>query len=215
MAEPSTQEIADAIKQWTIGLHQPPGEVFSRAFWGSEQELRGKYNLYSERTQRFLQWEKQFWGMNLGYTDDASAETARKRARWFVARSTNDTGPIRYGEPVSIGFGTPPSFIRYKHRSDPGIDLDWSSTQVFEWKILGGKLNDAVKVGDRVALYNTKVPAGNEVGDFLIYFDREAGCDIGWTTSSTLIDKLKRRLLEKLGPVARKAVLAAFGLPPL
>jgi hypothetical protein len=50
----------------------------------------------------------------------------------------------------------------------------------------------------------------SEGGEFLIYFDRTVGGDIGWPSSSTLGDQLKALAIKEGVPVAKKAVLAAL-----
>src|SRR3954454_6365694 len=111
---PNRQEIETVIeqyKQWELGggQFQGPQPVFPLAEFreGSDR----LYNLKSFSQRKFLQWEK--WRgptINLGYTDNAEPDTARKVARWFFARKGGADGPITYGETIAMGYGTRPSF---------------------------------------------------------------------------------------------------------
>jgi hypothetical protein len=100
-----------------------------------------------------------------------------------------------------LGNGGDPSFIRYKER-DFGVNLDWSKTPVFEWKILGGEFGDPVQMQDWIALYNEKEK------DCLIFFDRTVGGDIGWPSSTTWGQKLKKVVKEEALDALRKGVFA-------
>ncbi len=181
--------VADYLKQWMFDPNNPPHPLYPKsAFSGPSSR---NYNLKNLQTRRFLQWEHQTVGINLGWTDDATVQTAKKVARWFLTRSTTDRTPLRYGELLGLGNGGNPSFIRYSKRTF-GINLDWSNTPVFEWKILGGPIGQPVNSGKWLALYNQKA------GDCLIHFDRTVGGDIGWPGSQTWFDQL--------GDVLTKAV---------
>ena len=46
------------------------------------------------------------------------------------------SGPLTYGETVTIGNGRKPSFTRYRKR-DVGVNLDWSDQPVLEWNLVG------------------------------------------------------------------------------
>lgn len=143
--------LTKAFRQWMIGANVK-GVVLSKASWNDPSDKN--YNLKGRTTRKFLQYEKQVFGINLGWTDNASATTARKRSKWFFARKGGRQGPIRYGETIAIGWGKSPSFIKYDHRN-VGINLDWSDKPVYEWTILGGKPGTPVRTGrDWVILYN-------------------------------------------------------------
>jgi len=166
---------AGYLKQWRFDPNHPGHRFYAKASFSGP--TRKNTNLKNTMEQRFLQWEHQTFGINLGWTDDASAATAVRVSRWFFTRP-DTTHPIRYGNTVAIGNGGSPSYIRYANRSF-GINLEWSSTPRYEWKLLGGKKGQVVRSGDRLAIYNTvtKQP--------LISFDRTVGADIGWPNSET------------------------------
>ncbi len=125
--------------------------------------------------RKFLQYEKNKYGINIGWTDNASSSTERASRKWRIQRSTNATGPLRYGEKIAIGWiNADKSFIRYKSRKW-GINLVWSEHPVYEWMVLGGKKGTEVPPRyNRVILYNMKhrLP--------IIYVSRNKGGHIGW-----------------------------------
>lgn len=152
------------------------------------------YNLFNNDERRYLQWEKQTWGINIGWTDDATSNTAIKVRRWFFDNRGPDTQPIHYGETIALGNGGDPSFLRYAERT-VGINLKWSDDPVHEWRILGGRIGAPVLTGDSVAIFN------EVANDFFIFFDRSLGGDIGWPTSQTFG--------EQLSDIAKKAAMDA------
>jgi hypothetical protein len=171
---------AGYLKQWRFDPLHPGHLLYAKAsFSGS---ARRTTSLKNTLERRYLQWEHQTFGINLGWTDDESAATAARVSRWFFTRN-DTTHAIRYGDTLAIGNGGSPSYIHYADRSF-GINLDWSSTPRYEWKLLGGKKGTVVRSGDRLAIYNTvtKQP--------LIYFDRTVGGDIGWPNSETWGDQI-------------------------
>ncbi|GGC34579.1 hypothetical protein GCM10011504_11230 [Siccirubricoccus deserti] len=196
----AVESLANDLKQWMIGAAgtlQP-----KRKFDGRPER---NFNLRGLKLDRYLQHEKQRFGINLGWTDDASAKTAAKVTRWFFARESSDDGALRYAETIALGNGGDPSFVRHENRT-VGVNLGWSKTPVYEWKILGGTAGTPVQAGQNVALFNEKA------NECLIYFDRTAGGDIGWPTSQRWEDQLKSLAVKTGKEAAKKAVLAALGL---
>ncbi len=188
------------FKEWMIGANSRGviDAVVSRSAPPSSF-----YNMKGLKNKKFLQYERQGVGrgINLGWTNNATASTAHKRSKWiFVPRDQSkrvgerDKGasirsrPIRYGEKIAIawverrkssGWDTPGKwkFIKYAHRN-VGINLDWSNQPSYEWTILGGKPGKPVGRGkDWVVIYNhvNKQP--------LIYYPRNLGGNIGWPNS--------------------------------
>jgi len=194
------ETLVEDMKQWMIGPGS--GSIFLKRQFDGRPERN--YNLRGLEIDRYLQHEKQRFGINLGWTDDASPQTAAKVRRWFFARESTDDSPLRYAEVVALANGGKPSFVRYEDRT-VGVNLGWSEKPVYEWKVLGGSPGSPVMQGQRVALYNMK---GNEC---LIYFDRTAGGDIGWPTSQRWEDKLKSLAISLGKEAVKKAVLAALG----
>jgi hypothetical protein len=197
----TSDEIAlaeDYLRQWKI-LGTGSGSIFPKSSFGGPSSRN--YDLFNERTGLFLQHEKQTYGINLGWTDDAESGTAEKVRRWFFARSGGGDSPVHYGETIALANGGDPSFIRNAHRT-VGVDLDWSGSAVYEWKILGGKVGDAVQSGDMVALYNV------HARECLIHFDRTRGGDIGWPSSKTWGDQILDGVLKALKEHADDAIAA-------
>jgi hypothetical protein len=75
--------------------------------------------------------------------------------------------------------------VRFKQRN-VGINLGWSKKPVYEWKLLGGKIDQPVSTKDRIAIYNQV----SEGGECLIHFERTAGGHIGWPSSETWAEQL-------------------------
>ena len=186
------------LKQWRVGSDQPRLLLPKSNFNGPSTR---NYTLKGTVLRKFLQWEHQDWGINLGWTDDAEPATAARVKRWFFTRSGAGDGPIRYGETIAIGNGGDPSFIRYAPRPF-GINLKWSDGPVFEWRILGGRIGQAVRTNDPVAIYNAKN------GQCLIYFDQNVGGDIGWPTSERWEDQVTDAISDAMREHGREALLA-------
>ena len=176
--------------RWPEGDCQGPQEVPVLASWSEATDRR--FNLKNKGLRKFLQWESQTFGINLGYTDNAEPDTARKVARWFFRRSGSGTGPVVYGEAVAMGYGTSPSFYKYEDRA-LGVNIGNTGTPSYEWRLIGepGTGGKPVKTGNWLAIYN------DVERDFLIYFNRDAGVDLGWPDSKTWSDQVtgwQRRL---------------------
>ena len=186
----------DHLKQWTF-LGSEAGEVTSKTSFDGPADRN--YALKNKQVRKFLQHEKMGPGViNLGWTDDAEPATAKRVTRWFIARKNATGGPVRYGEAVALGYGITPSFICNAHRT-VGVDLEWSKSPVFEWKVLGGNLGSEVQTGDWVALYNDRAK------ECLLFFDRTVGGDIGWPSSKTWGAQLEDRVREAVKNHANNA----------
>jgi hypothetical protein len=193
----------DSFREWELagGRFQGPQPVLPLAKFSEGSDHLHNLKSYSQR--RFLHWEEQTFGINLGYTDDAEPETARKVARWFFARKGSGTGPIVYGEAVAMGFGTEPSFYRYEERS-VGVNIGNTGTPTFEWRFIGrpGTAGQPVKTGEWLAIHN-------EVeGSFLVYFNRNAGVDLGWPDSQRWGEQLTHMAEDALKEAAKEYVMA-------
>lgn len=164
-------------KQWMIGANSS-GFIYPKSSWKGPADRN--YNIKGSVIRKFLQYEKQGTarGINLGWTNNASAKTAAKRSKWFFSRKSNSRQPIRYGERIAIAWGKGKKpYIKYAKRNI-GINLDWSKSPSYEWTFLGGKTGQAVKKGkDWVIIYNIKHKQP------LMYFKRTAGGHIGWPDS--------------------------------
>jgi hypothetical protein len=176
----TVESAIERLREWELagGRFQGPQEVPILSSWNEGSDHR--FNLKNKSQKRFLQWEHQTFGINLGYTDDATQATAHKVNRWFFRRSGSGTGPVLFGENLAIGYGTAPSFYKYEDRT-VGVNIGNTGNPAYEWRFIGapGSAGKPVKTGDWMAIYN-EVENG-----FLIYFDRDAGVDLGWPDSKT------------------------------
>ena len=164
------------FKQWMIGANAT-GFVYPNSSSGPTNR---KYNLKGSVPRKFLQYEKQgyFGGINLGWTDDASARTAIDRAQWIIQRpdgSGAQSAPVVYGEPIALGWAKSGRkiFLKFSKRN-AGINLTWSEPS-YEWTILGRLRGTRVRRGqDRVILYNLRhlMP--------MMYVNRSRGGHIGF-----------------------------------
>jgi hypothetical protein len=200
----AADKLEEFYKQWSFDSGQA-GFLMPKARFADSTSRN--YNLKNGSIRKFLQYEKQTLGINLGFTVNAEPATAKKVTRWFAARNGDLSQPVRFGETVAIGYGTEPSFVYYKTR-DFGINLDWSKGAKYEWKILGGKVGQPVDQRKYWALYNTVAKEPR------LYFDRSGPTgDIGWPSSKTWGQQLKElgiELAEKAAQEAAKAAVQAL-----
>lgn len=187
MATPAEieQMIAD-FAEWQLGGGKFAGAGQQVDVLNSWREDSGvAFNLKNQATVRYVGWERQTWGVNLGYSSDATTETAHKMARWFFRRLDGSNDPVRYGELIAMGYGTSPSFYKYA-TTTIGINLINTSRPSYEWRFIGpeGSAGQPVTTGQWLAIWNE-----TEDG-FLIYFDRNAGVDLGWPDSQRWEDAL-------------------------
>jgi hypothetical protein len=190
-------------KQWLLGATKPRTTLLPKATFGEHPDR--SCSLKNRKFVKYLQWEDQDFGINLGWTDDATDETGNKVARWFFARNGSSEQPIRFGETVAVGYGKSPSFLRYEERTT-GINLGWTEEPAFEWKLLGGPADDPVHTQEWIAIFNQKD------GECLVAFDRNVGGDVGWPSSrrwgTQITDELED-LAEGLTEAGWKAAQAA------
>jgi hypothetical protein len=172
-ASPEIQRAAEFFKQWTI-LNLEGGET--------EIRPHKRYLLKNSTNRHFLKYKDQgaFGGINLGFTDDAEPSTAKKVVQWRFLNQSRTS--VKYGEPVAIA--NRDGFLRYGERPI-GINLQWSDSPVFEWRLLGGRPGTVVKTRDLLCIFNP-LPSN---GEPMIYFRRERGGNIGWPSSRTLLDQ--------------------------
>jgi hypothetical protein len=206
-AGPTAEQVAPLVsntKQWMFGS-AGSGQVLAKQTFLARADRN--YWLKNRKVRKFLQYEHQDVGINLGWTDDAEPGTAAKVSRWFFALPNRADRAIRLGEPIAMGYGKAPSFVHYEVR-DWGINLDWSTNPVYEWEVLGGRRGQPVPQDEYLAIYNRKAKR------FFMYFDRNVGGEIGWDDSArwgTQLGDALRDLIEEYGDdVIRYAVMAAL-----
>lgn len=204
--EAAIDKLVERYKQWVFGPDAGRTLTSQDAFReGSAHNVC----LYNRRLHRYLQWEKQTWGINLGWTDDESPATAKRVSRWFFTRKDGKDGPVTYGETVALGNGKDPSYLKYESRTW-GINLAWKSNPAFEWRILGGVAGKPVKTGDRVAIHNAKAGSSSVPG-VLIFFDRTVGGDIGWPDSKTWLEQGSEKIFGMAKDAVTKLVMEKLG----
>jgi hypothetical protein len=179
--------------EWQLGGGKFAGAGQEVAVLNSWRENSGvAFNLKNRATVRYVGWESQRWGVNLGWSDDATNDTAHKMARWFFCRQSRSNQSVCYGEPIAMGYGTSPSFYKYAHTTI-GINLVNTGTPSYEWRLIGspGTAGRPVKTGEWLGIWNE-----GEKG-FFIYFDRNMGVDLGWPDSQRWEDQLADLVWEK------------------
>ena len=200
----SDVNVPDEVKQWKIGVYQS-GSVLTTDQW---KEGGRNFNILNLKKDRYFTWQDQVGGVNLGFTNDNSEATARKDMRWWFRREDGSVSPLQYGERFALGRGASPSFLRYAHQT-VGANLSYDEKPEFAWSIYGGAIGSPVNTNIPIAIFNTQVERGGERGDFLIYFDRPVGGDVGWTTSPTVRDQLAPYVMEGVES-AIKIIVAAL-----
>jgi hypothetical protein len=183
---------AELFKQWTFtdgGNTRTllPAEEFV-------EDMDNRYGLKNTEIDQFVRWEDRTFGLNCGYTDS-------EVKRWIVGRCGASTKPIKYGETIAIGLGKQPTWLNFADRN-VGVNLEFQSKPSCEWRILGGPIGTPVQTNERVALFNEKSMASENVrGEPLIYFNRPIGhFDVGYPTSQGLAANLKD-LFKDIGEV--------------
>jgi hypothetical protein len=196
MAESQLAVVLDHLKQWKFSSMAKPATLVPKLQFSGPADRN--YFLKNSAVRKFLQHEKQRVGINLGWTDDAEPSTAVRVTRWFLPRNSTSTAPVRYGETVALGCGESPSYIRHETR-DVGVDLAWTENPAFEWRILGGEIGEPVDPNQYSALYNA------DIKECLIFFDRDAGADIGWPSSKTFLEQAESMLRDAIKNHLREA----------
>ena len=108
--------------------------------------------------------------INLTWGDPAKSDNIR------FQRESGSKEPMKFEERIAInvrGGG----FLVYES-GRWGINLGWSKTAKFEWKILGGKAGDVVQAGVAVGLYSMVEK------DSLMYEPRDWGINLKWFKDS-------------------------------
>jgi hypothetical protein len=184
-------------KQWRIG-DGAGGKIYPQSLRTNARSQ--SYNIKGKVLSKYLQYERQGAGrgINLGWTDNDSKQTATARAKWHFVRTFDQTTPrakpMRYGEKFalawdfgSLGWGSKNKpFVKYASRT-VGINLNWSKEPSYEWTILGGEPGTEVERGDWVVIYNLNHEQP------LMYFNRTLGGNIGWPDSSRFGPKPVRK----------------------
>jgi len=164
---------------WTFGCK--PGNLRSQNQYSTANVGNG-YSMHCRSNDQFLTYKKTNFGISLGYK---TVEECKTHFRLPDERERD----ILTGERVALGIGGGRAFLYYDERT-VGINLDWSGPPKFEWLLLDetGEMGKPIPTGSLVAISNVKV---EPQADYLIHHDRTAGADVGWTSSPSLLDRLK------------------------
>ena len=123
------------------------------------------FTLRNVTDKEALKYGSRTWGINLVWDKNMNLNNVK-----FEKQA--GSGDVKYTEPIAInvkGGG----YLKYEKRS-VGINLGWSSTPVYEWKVAGGAENAPVRFGEMFALYNERG------ADAVIYGNRPAGINLIW-----------------------------------
>ena len=211
------------FKTWVIGANRS-GVVDAVISPTSPQSSR--YSLKGLDNKKFFQYERQgkFGGINLGWTDNANAQTAKDTSYWILVPKNQSrrvgeknrgeairSTPIKYGEVIALGkqarqrtsdvwrLRNTWEFLKYGQRN-VGINLNWEKLPAYEWAVLGGTPGTTVKLGkDKVILYNLKHKQP------MIYVVRNGGAHIGWPDSKIVATKYADK--KNLSPQVWNALL--------
>ena len=124
--------------------------------------------LYNKHVERYVQYGSREYGINLVWAPRGPSPV--RAVRLMRAKGTLD--PITYGEPLAL-YVEGGKYLRYAER-EYGINLVWSDTPVFEWKIEGGVPARLVNSRRPVGLVNTNI------GQHVVYCEREYGINLRW-----------------------------------
>lgn len=163
-----------ALAVWFAVMPAPRVEAASAQDWsitntsapGAEVRTDRTYRLFNRTHGRALVYGGQDHGINLDWASPNTTPNVR-----FVRRA--GTGPVQYAELVAIhvaGGG----YLRYWDR-EYGINLVWSDTPVYEWRLYGGV--GSIKTSEPIFLYNAVEH------DHVVYASRQYGIHLRWLNS--------------------------------
>jgi hypothetical protein len=135
------------------------------------EEINYSYDLFNITDSNCLVYgHRPLDTINLRWGDPAKSDNIRFR------RQSGSSEPLKYGELVAINVRKGGFLVYQKGRT--GINLGWSKTPKYEWKILGGTTGKVVEVGKPVGLYSTVEK------DSLMYEPRDWGINLKWFKDS-------------------------------
>ena len=126
-----------------------------------------RYDFFNVTTSECLVYGERFGNnINLRWGDPGKSDNIR------FQRKSGSKDPVKFEEPLAIHIRKG-KFLVYE-RGRWGINLGWSETPKFEWKILGGKAGEIVSAGKVVGLYSLVEK------DSLMYESRDWGINLKW-----------------------------------
>lgn len=188
-----TMQVPDEVKQWKIcGIDKTSRAPVSS--WNNYTDNDGS-GLFNKVNSKYLTWKKMKWnellqGIHLNFVPETET-TVLYKAHFRLPDGSER--PIKSGESIALGIGGGEAFLYYDDRH-AGINLKWSSTPHFQWRIWGDDPSGLITENSWVAIANDK--AGPKTADYLIFHDRSGDkADVGWTSTPTgagaLIGSLK------------------------
>jgi hypothetical protein len=146
----------------------PPGAKEWNVNNADQMSYGVPYELYNRTTQ--IGYQDRRYGINLGWVGHAGGHFEFRRE---APAGTTDhrTGPIGATEKVAIWSTKAQRYIAYEDRSFDEIDIGWSRTPVYQWRI-----EDQSASGGRVyfALYNTYTKK------YMVSQRKQYGINLGW-----------------------------------
>lgn len=126
-----------------------------------------QYRLLNRTTNRKIRYGERSFGINLDWGLTAGATNIR------FGKLGGD-GPLRYGDSVAIFIGGG-GYLRQHYRAF-GVDLVWSSTPVYHWRIYGacGTYGSVIKTNEEISIYSKTYEAS------LVHWVQIFGINLGW-----------------------------------
>jgi hypothetical protein len=134
-------------------------------------------SLWNNYIRNYVQYGERDYGINLVWA--RRGPTPVKDIRFMRASGTLD--PVIHGEALAL-FVEGGKFLKYSER-EYGINLVWSDTPVYEWKVEAGAPGGHDNSGDPGTRVNTRKPIGlvnTKIGQHVVYCEREYGINLRW-----------------------------------
>jgi hypothetical protein len=157
------KSVTSQTSQWQI----TPGDA------NGNPQPGGINNLYNTVHKKYVMYGRRKYGINLVWTKSTSFGTEGWKPFYFSRKNKDDKSLLKYGELVAMNAHRG-GYIKYKKRRN-GINLVWSKTPVYQWKITGGEIGMEIEATHgAVGLYNTKHK------DHIVYCKRSRGINLRW-----------------------------------
>jgi hypothetical protein len=165
-------KVPEKVVVWAFG--GKPGNLKAQSSYSTAGRGNG-YNMHCGTIDRYVTWGKQRVGINIRLSE------SMKDHKLHFRLPDGSERDILTGEPVALGIGGGDPFLYYDERTF-GINLNWSKSPKAQWLLYDetGEKGRKIATGARLAIVNASVEPDP---DFLVYLDRPAGADIGWTSS--------------------------------
>lgn len=129
------------------------------------------YDLFSiTKSECLIHGRRHGTNISLQWGDPARSHHIR------FQRASGSEEPIEFEEPIAINVRHGGFLVHKMGRW--GINLGWSRTPSFEWRVLGGRPGAPVEVGKAIGLFSIVEH------DSLVYDARDSGIDLNWFKDS-------------------------------